>query len=140
MSNANIELVHRLHGLFNEGRLPEAAELVHADMLTDFVAGGQQIPGRDGFVGFMSMFKTAFPDLVIRTRNEFGSGDSVVIECEWTGTHRGPLVTPMGTIPATGRRVEKARFCEVYRIRDGRIASMVNYQDLSTWMRGELGL
>ena len=53
-------------------------------------------------------------------------------------THTGPLVTPAGEVPPTGRRVE-VRFAAVYQLKDGKIAQLRVYYDGATIMR-QLGL
>jgi hypothetical protein len=65
--------------------------------------------------------------------------DQVVNECRWRGTHTGPLQSPAGEIPPTGKTVEDAVFCEVWGIKDGQLATLRNYQDVSSWLR-QLGL
>ncbi len=138
-TNDNAALASRLYGLFNEGRLDAAADLAHPDVTVDVVAFGAELSGRSGFLDFMAGFKTAFPDLKITVVNQVTTADRVVSECSWTGTHEGPLRTPAGEIPPTGKKVTGARFCEVWTISAGRITRLVNYQDVTTWLR-QLGL
>lgn len=135
----NAATVHRVHALFSTGSLDEVLELVAPEVQVDFVASGQLIRGRAGFRGLLSVFKSAFPDLVVRDRNEIASGDHVVVECDWTGTNLGRIYTLDRTIEPTGKRVEHGRFIEVYRMWNGRVVAMTNYQDPSGWMR-ELGI
>lgn len=135
----NAALAKRLYELFNEGKLEEAADLADPEMRVEVVAFGVELTGRDGFLGFMTGFKTAFPDLTITVLSQVATADRVVSECSWRGSHDGPLGTPSGEVPATGRQVEGARFCEVWHVRDGRITRLVNYQDVTTWLR-QLGL
>jgi steroid delta-isomerase-like uncharacterized protein len=90
-------------------------------------------------MSFMKSFKDAFPDIHITVTNQVASDDQVVNECTWSGTHSGPLASPDGEIPPTGKQVSGAQFCEVWRITDGKIARLVNYQDVATWLR-QLGL
>jgi SnoaL-like polyketide cyclase len=54
------------------------------------------------------------------------------------GTHTGPLVTPAGTIPATGRPVE-LRLAELYEVQEDRIKRLNAYYDSASLMR-QLGL
>ncbi len=54
-------------------------------------------------------------------------GDHVVSESTWNATHTGPLMSPNGEIPATGKSVTGARVCEVWTIRDGKVSRLVNY-------------
>lgn len=62
----------------------------------------------------------------------------MVVEFMGRGTHTGPLHTPTGDVPATGRRVDLP-FCDVHRIEDGKITNGRSYFDLATMMR-QLGL
>lgn len=131
----NGQIAHRLHMLFNEGRLEEILALATEDCVVDFAPTGQEFKGRQEFLVFLKMFRTAFPDIVLEWTRAEETRDGVVAEFRWRGTHRGPLETPMGTIPPTGRAVEGARVCEVFTLRDGLLARVANYQDLGSWMR-----
>lgn len=135
----NAATVHRLHALFSRGCLDEVLELVASEVQVDFVASGQLIVGRAGFRGLLSVFKSAFPDLIVRDRCEIATGDHVVVESDWTGTNLGRISILGRTIEPTGKRVEHGRFIEVYRLWNGRVVAMTNYQDPSGWMR-ELGI
>lgn len=135
----NAALANELYRLFNEGRIEEACNLGDPRIRVDVVPFGMTFEAREGFTQFMRGFKDAFPDLTITVVNQVATDDHVVSECSWRGTHRGPLMTPAGPIPATGKPVEGARFCEVWRIEGGKIVSLVNYQDITTWLR-QLGL
>jgi steroid delta-isomerase-like uncharacterized protein len=128
----------RLYETFNRGDLDGAAAMATEDVTVGLVPG-PVFHGREGFLAFMGTYRRAFPDLAIHVENQVATADQVVNECSWTGTHTGPLLSPEGEIPATGRRVENGRFCEVWQMRDGRLASLRNYGDPTSWM-GELGL
>ena len=132
-------LARELYDLFNRGQLEEAAKLATDDVVVDVVPFGMTFEGHDGFLGFMSGFKTAFPDLTITVQHQVASSDGVVSECSWTGTHTGELMTPARSVAPTGKTVSGARFCEVWDVEDGKVSKLVNYQDLSTWLR-QLGL
>ncbi len=66
------------------------------------------------------------------------SGDTAISEWTTSGTHDGPLETPEGTIPATGKRVT-LRGCDAMTVRDGRITSHRVYYDQLAFMT-RLGL
>jgi steroid delta-isomerase-like uncharacterized protein len=135
----NAALARGIYDLFNQGQLEQAADLAATGVEVVVVPFGQTFQGRDGFMGFMKTFKDAFPDIQITITNQVASEDQVVNECTWTGTHSGPLASPGGEIPPTGKQVAGAQFCEVWRIADGKVARLVNYQDVATWLR-QLGL
>jgi ketosteroid isomerase-like protein len=73
-------------------------------------------------------------------RDEFKaeSGDTAINEWSASGTHQGPLETPEGTIPATGKQIT-IRGCDVVTVRDGRITSHRAYFDQLSFM-AQLGL
>jgi predicted ester cyclase len=66
------------------------------------------------------------------------SETEVAGEIEFTGTNNGPLASPAGEVPATGRSVTGygAYFAEV---RDGRIVSFTAYPE-AMGMMAQLGL
>jgi len=139
MHMSNEDLVRDIYAAFNAGDIAAAGSRADANTEVTLVPAGATFPGRDGFLGFMGSFKSAFPDLHITPTNVVASGDFVVAECTWNGTHKGELGTPAGAIPATNKRIEGAQFVEVYEIHDGIIRRMRNYQDLASWMR-QLGI
>jgi ketosteroid isomerase-like protein len=55
-------------------------------------------------------------------------GDDAAIERYFRGTHSGPLPSPQGPIPATGRQFE-LRFCGLGRVRGDRISEVHVYFD-----------
>jgi steroid delta-isomerase-like uncharacterized protein len=137
-ANENAALARRIYQLFSDDKLDDALELVTEDVEAVLVPFGQTFHGRDGFTGFMQGFKGAFPDIRISLTNQVATDDQVVSEFTARGTHTGPLQTPAGAIPPTGRTVDFI-VCEVMRVKQGRIASLHNYQDAAAIMR-QIGL
>jgi steroid delta-isomerase-like uncharacterized protein len=136
MDNAAIS--REIYDAFDHGDFGSVLQHVTPDVEVLFVPTGQTFRGPEGFTAFMKGFKTAFPDVEIEVTNQIAAGDDVVNEFVGRGTHTGPLETPGGTVPPTGRRVTFT-VCEVYRFRDGKVASLHNYQDMVSVMR-QLGL
>jgi steroid delta-isomerase-like uncharacterized protein len=131
----NAALARRIYQLFSDDKLDDALELVAEDVEAVLVPFGQIFHGRDGFTTFM---QGAFPDIRISVTNQVATDDQVVSEFTARGTQTGPLQTPAGAIPPTGRGVDFI-VCEVMRVKNGRIASLHNYQDAASIMR-QLGL
>ena len=134
----NALLTRRMYQLFSDDKFDDVLPLTTEDIEVVLIPFGQTFHGRDGFVNFMMGFKSAFPDLRINVTNQVATNDQVVNEFTARGTHTGPLLTPAGEIPATGRTVDFV-ICEVLGIRDGKVASLHNYQDAASLMR-QLGL
>lgn len=135
----NIALVREIHARFSTGKLEACLEIATDDIEVDLYAMDQTFRGREQFMQFMQVFVTAFPDIVITHTNVLASGDHVAVEFVWSGTNRGPIMSPGGSIPPTGKRVEGAHVMEMFRLRDGKVARIGNYQDVAAWMR-QLGL
>jgi ketosteroid isomerase-like protein len=83
---------------------------------------GTTLRGRDQLGQNTQATWTAFPDGTLAFGEQVFGGDAAAVETVLTGTHTGPLRTPAGTIPPTGRPV-RLRFLSILRIRDGRVAS-----------------
>ena len=60
----------------------------------------------EAYVQLAQGWKQAFPDAKGTIRNVVSSGNTVVQEITWTGTHTGPLLMPGGTLPASGKPID----------------------------------
>lgn len=72
--------------------------------------------GRDGFKGFISGFREAFPDGTSETHDLIVTGEKAVIRYTFRGTHQGEFME----IPPSGNRVE-VNGTSVYRVVDGKV-------------------
>jgi steroid delta-isomerase-like uncharacterized protein len=90
--------------------------------------GGRSLHGREAVMQHIQSQWRAFPDGHVAARNQIATQDEAATEIVLTGTHTGPLTTPDGEVPPTGRRVEIA-FVTVHRVKDGLVASERIYFD-----------
>jgi uncharacterized protein (TIGR02246 family) len=118
------------------GDLEGFLELFQPDC--EIVFPGALLRGIDQWREFQRMYLEAFPDGVYEVRHNEPVGDTVFVEGVWSGTHTGPLTTPEGELPATGRRVT-VPFALVVTIREGRLATVHNYHDRFEFLT-QLGL
>ena len=95
------------------------------------------VRGPDEIREFISGMHATFSDWEHAVTLE-SAGDVVVAEGTWSGTHTGPMPSPTGEIPPTGRR-PTIPFAGIVRVREGRIASVHNYFDQIAFMT-KLGL
>src|SRR3954454_13834371 len=95
------------------------------------VAFGRRITDREGFLEAMQGWVTAFPDLRGTVISAARDGDLLAYEIRFEGTHNGPLETPMGTIPASGRHLETMNAFFV-RMDGERVAEVRDYGDTLT--------
>jgi steroid delta-isomerase-like uncharacterized protein len=134
----NAALAKTIYDLWNDRDIEAALDLATNDVEITLMAFGQTLTGRDGFRRFMQRFATAFPDMKKEITNQVASADQVVSEFRLRGTHDGPLQTPTGEIPPSGRSVDLS-VIEVIGVRGGKIAELRNYSDNATLMR-QLGV
>lgn len=99
----------------------------------------EPLKGRESIRKDIEDFFQAFPDVQATVVNTVVSGQTVAFEVQVRGTHKGPLVTPTGSIPATNQRMEMrgGRFIRVDA--QGQITECNRYYDLSGIMM-QLGL
>jgi steroid delta-isomerase-like uncharacterized protein len=74
---------------------------------------------KDGEKWFNMMTK-AFPDMKSTISNAWGVEDYVIDEYTMTGTQKGAITGPMGTIPATGKQVN-LHGIEIVQFKDGKM-------------------
>jgi steroid delta-isomerase-like uncharacterized protein len=90
--------------------------------------GGAVMQGAQATSGYAMAWLNAFPDARLVIRNEIISGDTIVQEFTFEGTHTATLRAPTGDIPATNRRLS-GRGVQVLKVRDGLIADTQLYFD-----------
>ncbi|HWQ13547.1 MAG TPA: ester cyclase [Roseiflexaceae bacterium] len=123
---------------YNRRDFARVAELIAADAAWHNVATGEMFHGPEGYLQFINGWSEAMPDSTVQVTNLAAAGEVVVCEFTGRGTHTGPLMTPAGPVPPTGRTVD-VPFCEVLQVRGGKIVGARTYFDSATMMR-QLGL
>jgi steroid delta-isomerase-like uncharacterized protein len=96
---------------------------------------GQDIQGIEEAKQFVTMYKTAFPDLSATVEDEIAEGDKVVSRWTVRGTHQGEI-EEFG--PPTGRKME-LKGITIHRIEGGKIVEEWNSYDNLSAMQ-QLGL
>jgi steroid delta-isomerase-like uncharacterized protein len=135
----NAQVVLDLYDAFNEREIARAASTLIADGLVWVsVPFGISFHGPEGYRQFVEGWATAMPDSTVEVTSMVVDGNSVATEFTGRGTHTGPLSTPAGEIPPTGRQVE-LQFCEVLQLRDGKVVRGHTYFDSITVLR-QLGV
>jgi steroid delta-isomerase-like uncharacterized protein len=102
VSEENKALLRRLYDGISTGNLAVADEVI----ATDAIEHLQMPPGIEGTAAemlkqFMTVFRSAFPDLHVAPADMIAEGDKVVSRLSITGTHKGDF---MG-VPASGRQI-----------------------------------
>jgi steroid delta-isomerase-like uncharacterized protein len=134
----NVVLARRIYELWNDRDIDAALDMATNDVDITLMAFPQKLTGRDGFRQFMQRFATAFSDMKKEVTNHVASEEQVVCEFKLRGTHDGPLQTPTGEVPPTGKTVDLS-VIEVMGFRGGKVSVIRNYSDTATLMR-QLGV
>ncbi len=80
--------------------------------------GDIKLKGPQAVKEFNDNFIKAFPDARVEATKIHAQGATVIVEGIFTGTHDGTMKTPMGDVPATGRKV-KGEFIQVFEVDRG---------------------
>ncbi len=119
--------------VWNQGKLDVMDEIYATDFILNDPAVGE-VRGTEGLKQYVSMYRTAFPDVQLTIEDMIAEGDKVVTRFTFTGTHKGEL---MG-IPPTGVQVTMTGIA-ISRIAGGKVVEdWVNGDDLG--MLQQLGV
>jgi predicted ester cyclase len=130
-------IIERHYANVNSGAFDKEREVFEGGVVT-VDPGAGRMEGLEAFLGFLGAFRTAMPDARIEGRIFVEQGDVVAVEGTYSGTHTGPLASPQGTIPPTGKRMVLP-FVDLFRVRNGKIAEHRVYYDQMAFL-GQLGL
>jgi predicted ester cyclase len=134
----NANLARLLYDWWNARDFDRGMAQATADVEWRNIATGQSFQGPQGYRQYQTGWANAFPDAQVEVTNVIADEQGAVVEFIGRGTHTGPLVTPQGEIPPTGRPVE-IRFCEVMQMQGGKLVGGRIYFDAASLL-GQLGL
>ncbi len=125
MSEESKALARRSWEVVTEGSLDTLEDAFAEVYSDDYILHepGEDIVGIEGLAQFVSMMRSAFPDLRITVEDDMAEGDKVVTRWTGQGTHQGEL---MGIAP-TGNQVTMTGIT-IHRIEDTKIV-----EEWSNW-------
>jgi steroid delta-isomerase-like uncharacterized protein len=126
-----LDLIQQHYDHVAKGDLDATLALFAEDVET--VAPGGVLEGRDGFRQLAEAFDTAMSDKRHEIVRSFEVGDTVIVEGVFSGRHSGPMITPEGTLPATGNEVSFP-YADFLQARDGVFVSHRVYWDNAALM------
>jgi steroid delta-isomerase-like uncharacterized protein len=134
----NDDIMRTLYQSINDDNPDNGAALFADDAEWSEVPTGQTYRSPGGWQENYNFWKGAFPDGRVEITNVIDGGDKVVVEYTGRGTNTGPMPTPEGELPPTGKTVE-GRFVDVWELRDGKIVGGRSYYDVAGIM-AQLGV
>jgi steroid delta-isomerase-like uncharacterized protein len=130
------ELGERWFQAIDAGDVDGAVSLLSDDV--EFVTPAGSMKGPEEVRPFVRGYVVAFPDGKFDMTAVFGSGNAVAMEGTYSGTNSGPLASPSGEVPATGKYAS-IPFVTVLETDGERITAHRVYWDQVGFM-GQLGL
>ncbi len=100
--------------------------------------GGPTAHGPEEIREYFKGYVAAFPDGREELISSVESPDRIAIEARFIGTNTGPMYTPGGFVPATGKSLDWA-FVAVLDLENGKIKAHRGYGD-QVVLRTQLGL
>ena len=123
---------------FNDSDWEGCKAAMTSDSVYDEVGTSRRLQGVGDIIPSWQGWKEAMPDIKGTVTNAYATGDSVVLEVTWKGTHTGPLQSPSGTVPATGKQ-QTTRAGWVLNFDGGKIKESRHYFDMLSFMQ-QLGV
>src|SRR5580658_5325141 len=121
----NEQLIRKVYQMAEEQKIKEFVDLFTEDGVFYDASVGKEYRGAD--IGrTVEVYAKGFPDMHRELYNFYLTGDIVCVELSLNGTHKGPLVLPMGTIPATGKKMSTP-CCDVFHIENDKVKSFHCY-------------
>jgi steroid delta-isomerase-like uncharacterized protein len=121
------DLVQRAADAFN-AHDRAALRALTAEDCTFWAPGGQSFKGREECVTANALWFDACSDAHLTITRVVTEGDVAIEEGIFEGTHDGTLKTPMGDVPATGRRL-RGEYVTVTRFRNDQAVEQRLYFD-----------
>jgi ketosteroid isomerase-like protein len=128
------ELVDRFYGCLADGDLAGVTACFAPACVTETPAGPLPPDEHERFIG---AFKAGLPDAHMHLVKTVEHGDEIFVEGRFRGTHRADLVTPQGTLPASGRALDLP-YADYFRVASGKIVEHHVFWDQAA-MLGQLG-
>ena len=134
MSADEVEVVRGLYDAFNRRDLDAWLASFAPSATWHEIPTGEVFGVPDGVRLYYERFATAFPDgRCTHVRVRGGEGFAVG-EFTGSGTNTGPLLTPEGELPPSGKRID-IPFCDVHLVESGLVTRTHRYWDTGTFAR-----
>jgi steroid delta-isomerase-like uncharacterized protein len=123
---------------FNEKNWDKVKASITPDFVYDEVGTRRKVQGAGEVTAVWQGWAQAFPDAKATIHSALASGNTVVLEATWKGTHQGPLQRPKGPVAATGKSME-IRACMIFEIAGEKARLQRHYFDMATLLE-QLGI
>jgi steroid delta-isomerase-like uncharacterized protein len=123
-------LVHELYAAWSLHE-PERLDAIFAeDAAYEDVAGAQLVRGKEAIKELLRAAYAWAPDFRVAMKSLIVAGDTAATEWVSEGIQTGPI----GELPASGNSF-RLRGASILTFRDGKIAKVIDYYDMATFLR-----
>jgi len=134
----NARVAEKFFEVINDHDLSRHSDLLSPDFRSD-QPGAPAPMNQEQDNAYIQVFIDAFPDLHFDFRQTIAQGDFVVVNWAASGTHKGSLKTPTGSmLPPTGKHAIVPG-STTYQFKNGKIMRAWNHWDMVTLL-AQLGL
>ena len=138
---AEQDLIQAARGLveaFNASDWEGCKAAMTSDCVYDEVGTSRRRQGVGDIISCWQEWKEAMPDVKGTVTTACTTGNTVVLEVTWNGTHTGPLKGPSGEVPATGKP-QTTRSGWIMDFDGGKMTESRHYFDMLSFMQ-QLGI
>ena len=126
-----IRLARDAVGAFNDGDWDGFTAQLTANTVYNELGTQRSLKGPAEILEAFQGWKQAMPDVKGTVTNSFASGNMATLEITWRGTQTGPLVSPAGTIPPSGKS-QTTPSAWIFEYDGDKIRESRNYFDIMT--------
>jgi steroid delta-isomerase-like uncharacterized protein len=119
---------------YNEKDWNAVATVLASGCIYDEVPSQRRVQGISDITAAWQGWATALPDSKASFDSVSVSGNTVTLELTWRGTQNGPLQTPGGALPPSGRTIE-VRAVQVVDVADCQVQAVRHYFDMATLLQ-----
>jgi ketosteroid isomerase-like protein len=125
-----LETVKQFYRQFAANNWEGANACFGGDCKTVMPAGTMDVREHEAFG---RSFKSALPDAHMELVKTVENGEDLFVEGRFRGTHTAAMVTPQGTLPASGNKLDLP-FADYFRVQNGKIVEHHVFYDQGTMM------
>jgi steroid delta-isomerase-like uncharacterized protein len=118
----------------NEGDLTAADRVMHPECVIRYSHLPEEIVGIEAYKEYDKITRNTFPDFKMAVDDFFVKNNKIVGYWSLDATNTGPLMTPMGELPPTNKKVHITGVFISYIV-DGKIKEDVAYFDMLNMMQ-----
>jgi steroid delta-isomerase-like uncharacterized protein len=123
---------------YNDKNWDRVRATIAPDFVYDELGTRRRLQNADDTILAWKGWAQAFPDSRATFNETLVSGNTVVMDLTWRGTHTGLLQTPKGPAPGTGKPIE-IRACIISEIAGDKARNQRHFFDMLTLLE-QLGL